>query len=105
AEWMNDPFGVNKVQPYRLAVAAPGACSAEGEEGGPVAGVWFPLPGNPDPAARGVWHPADEVFLNWFARDGEDPGLAPTGGRYTYSTMTSHFPGPYAAFGHPAIAC
>ena len=25
------------------------------------------MAGNPDPAARGVWHPEDVVFLNWFA--------------------------------------
>jgi hypothetical protein len=105
AELMNDPFGVNKVQPWRVPTAAPGTCLDVIETGDPVASVWFPLPGNPTPGARGVWHPADEVFLNWFARDGEDPGLAPAGGRYTYSPMTSHFPGPYAAFGHPAQAC
>jgi hypothetical protein len=105
AEWMNDPFGVNKVQPYQLPVAPPGTCLAEIENGDPVVGVWFPLPGNPNPAAGNVWHPADEVFLNWFAREGEDPGLAPADGRYTYSPMTSHFPGPYGAFGHPATAC
>jgi hypothetical protein len=105
AEWMTDPFGVNKVQPYRLPVAPPGTCLAVIETGDPVAGVWFPLPGNPNPAAGFVWHPADEVFLNWFARDGQDPALAPVDGRYTFSPMTSHFPGPYAAFGHPATAC
>ena len=105
AEWMNDPFGVNKVQPYKLPVAPPGACSSELETADPVAGVWFSLPGNPDPAARYVWHPADQVFLNWFARDGEDPALAPVSGRYTFNPSTGHFPGPYAAFLLPAIAC
>ena len=29
AEWMNDPFGVNKVQAYKLPVAPPGTCSAQ----------------------------------------------------------------------------
>jgi hypothetical protein len=105
AEWMNDPFGVNKVQPYQLPVAPPGTCLAEIEGGDPVVGVWFPLPGNPNPASGGLWHPSDEVFLNWFARNGEDPALAPADGRYTFSPMTSHFPGPYGAFGHPATAC
>ena len=105
AEWMNDPFGVNKVQPYQLPVAPPGTCLAEIETGDPLVGIWFPLPGNPNPAAGYVWHPADEVFLNWFARDGQDPALAPVDGRYTFSPMTSHYPGPYALFGHPATAC
>lgn len=115
AEWMNDPFGVNKVPPYQLPVAPSGTCGTEIETGDPVAGVWFPLSGNPDPAGGHVWHPADEVFLNWFARDLEDAGLAPSDVRYTYmGSMTTSIrvqirPGvfifPYADFAGPAKAC
>jgi hypothetical protein len=106
AEWIDDPFGINTVQPYRIPTAPPGACGTELEIGDPVAGVWFPVAGNPNPATGLVWHPQDEVFLNWFARDGEDPGLAPADGRYSFmGPMTTGIGGPYAAFGHSAQAC
>ena len=106
AEWMDDPFGINVVQPYTIPTAPPGACASELEIGDPVRGVWFPLPGNPNEAAGFVWHPQDELFLNWFARDGEAPGLAPADGRYTYmGPLTTALPGPYGAFGFSAQAC
>ena len=76
AEWIDNPFGINLVQPYQIPTA-PGMCSSDLETGDVLAGVWFPLPGNPDLAAGLVWHPQDEAFLNWFARDGENPALAP----------------------------
>ena len=65
------------------------------ETGDVVAGIWFPMPGNPNAAAGGVWHPQDEAFLNWFARNGEAAGLAPADGRFTYMGV----------FGLPAQAC
>jgi hypothetical protein len=113
AEWIDDPFGINVVNQYR--VPSNGTCGSELEIGDPLAGVWFPIPGNPDAAAGNVWHPQDEIFLNWFARDGEDPGLAPADGRYTYmGSMTTGiavqvspttFIHPYAGFGVIAQAC
>jgi hypothetical protein len=104
AEWIDNPFGINLVQPYRFPTT--GACSSDLESGDPLVGVWFPIPGNPDAAAGSVWHPQDELFLDWFARDGEDPGLAPTDGRYTFAgAMTTGIGGPFAAFGHSAQAC
>jgi len=106
AEWIDDPFGINVVQPYHIPTSAAGACGSELEIGDPVAGVWFPVAGNPNAAAGFVWHPQDELFLNWFARDGEDPGLAPADGRYSFAgPMTTGIGGPYAAFGHGAQAC
>ncbi|HEY2599375.1 MAG TPA: hypothetical protein VGJ79_12955 [Candidatus Dormibacteraeota bacterium] len=106
AEWIDNPLGMNVVQPYQIPPAPPGVCSANLETGDPLAGVWFPMPGNPDPSAGSVWHPQDELFLNWFARDGEDPGLAPADGRYSFmGPMTTGIGGPYAAFGHSAQAC
>ncbi len=106
AEWIDNPFGMNQVQPYRIPTAPPGACSSDLETGDVLAGVWFPMPGNPDPAAGLVWHPQDEAFLNWFARDGEGAGLAPTDGRYTFAgPLTTGIGGPYGAFGHSAQAC
>jgi hypothetical protein len=105
-EWMTNPFGGNLVQPYRVPLAPPGACGSLLETGDVVAGVWFPVPGNPDAAAGGVWHPQDQAFLNWFARKGEAAGLAPAGGRFTYmGPLTTGIAPPFGAFGLPAQAC
>jgi hypothetical protein len=111
SEWMENPFGSNAVQPALGPIT--GECLALLENADPLSGVWFPLPGNPDPASGGVWHPQDETFLNWFARDGEDPGLAPADGRYTYmGPMTTSIPTPsfipppgFAGFEQVAQAC
>ncbi|MEP6752470.1 MAG: hypothetical protein ABI959_06980 [Candidatus Dormiibacterota bacterium] len=106
AEWIDDPFGINVVQPYHVPTSPSGACASELEIGDPLTGVWFPIAGNPNAAAGNVWHPQDELFLNWFARDGEDPGLAPADGRYSFAgPMTTGIGGPYGAFGHSAQAC
>ena len=51
------------------------------ETGDPVVGYWFPLPGNPQTNANGVWHPEDEVYFSWFAR--QTPSIA-FRGKYTY---------------------
>jgi len=106
AEWIDNPFGINVVQPYRIPTAPPGACSAALETGDPLAGVAIPVLGNPSAAARFLWHPQDELFLNWFARDGEHQGLAPAPLQYTFAgPMTAAMGGPFAAFGHIAQAC
>jgi hypothetical protein len=78
SEWYDDPFVNNLVQPW----TAPGyGCSPYLETGDPVVGVWFPLPGNPQTNANGVWHPEDEVYFSWFAR--QVPSIA-YNGLYTY---------------------
>jgi hypothetical protein len=114
AEWIDDPFGINVVQPYRIPSAPPGACGSELEIGDPLAGVWFPMAGNPNAAAGFMWHPQDVLFLNWFARDGEGPGLAPADGRYSFMGPTTTGIAvptptgpvfPYAGFGGAAQAC
>jgi hypothetical protein len=104
AEWIDNPFGINVVPPYPIPGAPPGFCSADLETGDVLSGVWFSVPGNPNPAAGLVWHPQDEVFLNWFARNGEDPGLAPAPVRYTFAGAET-LGGRYAAFGDIALAC
>ncbi len=106
AEWIDNPFGINVVQPYHIPGAPPSVCSADLETGDVLSGVWFSMPGNPNSAAGKVWHPQDEVFLNWFARDGEDSPIAPAPGLYTFAgPMTTGIGGRYAAFGHSAQAC
>lgn len=94
------------VQPYRVPLAPPGACGSLLETGDVVTGIWFPMPGNPDATAGGVWHPQDEAFLRWFARKGEAAGLAPADGRFTYmGPLTTGIAPPFGAFGLPAQAC
>ena len=81
SEWYDDPFINNLVQPWETPTAPQYGCTGILETGDPVVGIWFPLPGNPQPGAKGVWHPEDEVHFSWFAR--ESPSRA-YGGLYTY---------------------
>jgi hypothetical protein len=75
AEWGDDPFVNNKVDPWVTPTAPQYGCTAYLETGDPVVGIGFHLPKNPDtrPYSDGNWHPEDEVFLPWFAR--EDPNV------------------------------
>ena len=81
SEWNDDPFVNNLVNPWLTPTAPQYGCTAFLETGDPVVGFWFPLPGNPQTNANGVWHPEDEVFFSWFAR--QTPSIAYLG-RYTY---------------------
>jgi hypothetical protein len=107
AEWLDDPFVNNAVQPWLTPTAPQYGCTGVLETGDPVVGVWFPLAGNPDPAANNVWHPEDEVNANWFARNGTTPlGLNSWDGRYTFmGPRTTGIGGPYAGFGTVAQGC
>ena len=106
AEWLDDPFVTNAVKPWIADSAPQYGCTALLETGDPVVGVWFPLPGNPDPGANGVWHPEDEVNLNWFAHDGQPAGLGSWDGRYTFmGPHTIAIGGGYAAFAHSSNPC
>ena len=87
SEWYNDPFVNNRVQPWFTPTAPQYGCFGYLETGDPVVGFWFPLPNNPQPGANGVWHPEDEAYLSWFAR--QVPSIA-YNGQYTYmGTFTS----------------
>jgi hypothetical protein len=101
AEWIDNPFGINVVQPYQIPTppGAPEACSAALETGDPLVGKAVPVPRNPSASAGLSWHPQDELFLNWFARNGEDQGLAPKPLRYTFAGPMG---GPFAAI---PLAC
>jgi hypothetical protein len=107
AEWLDDPFVNNAVQPWLTPTAPQYGCTPVLETGDPVVGVWFPLPGNPDAAANNVWHPEDEVNANWFTRDGTSAlGLGSWDGRYTFmGPRTTAIPGGYDGFKTVAHGC
>jgi hypothetical protein len=107
AEWLDDPYTNNKVQPWLTPTAPQYGCTGVLETGDPVVGVWFPLAGNPDATANNVWHPEDEVNANWFTRDGTTPlGLRSWDGRYTFmGPRTTAIPGGYSGFATVAHGC
>jgi hypothetical protein len=106
AEWLDDPFVNNSVQPWLTPTAPFYGCTGLLETGDPVVGVWFPLSGNPDPAAGKVWHPEDEVFLSWFARNGEPAGLSPWSSYYTFmGPRTVAIGGDYASWAQLPATC
>jgi hypothetical protein len=81
SEWYDDPFVNNFVNPWLTPTAPQYGCTGILETGDPVVGFWFPLPGNPQLNSNGVWHPEDEVYFSWFAR--QVPSIAYKK-RYTY---------------------
>ena len=107
AEWLDDPFVNNAVQPWKTPTAPQYGCTGVLETGDPVVGVWFPMAGNPDAAANNVWHPEDEVNANWFSRNGTSSlGLGSWDGRYTFmGSRTTAIPNGYAGFGDVAHGC
>jgi hypothetical protein len=107
AEWLDDPFVDNAVQPWKTPTAPQYGCTGVLETGDPVVGVWFPMAGNPDAAANNVWHPEDEVNANWFSRNGTSPlGLGSWDGRYTFmGPRTTSIPGGYEGFNTVAAGC
>jgi hypothetical protein len=77
SEWMNDPFVNNGVPPWSVPSAPQYGCTAVLETGDPLVGTAFALP-----MPNGVtYHPQDEAFLSWFARQVPSIGYH---GHYTY---------------------
>lgn len=72
SEWMNDPFGNNVVPNWQSPSKEQPGCSPALETGDPLSGTNFEVNG---------FHPQDEAFLSWFARETPSRGL---NGRYTY---------------------
>ena len=107
AEWGDDPFVNNYVNPWLTPTAPQYGCTGILETGDPVVGIGFHLPGNPDarPFSDGSWHPEDEVFLSWFARESPNTTAqatqSGTGGRYTFMGDLNPYPG----FRAPATGC
>jgi hypothetical protein len=100
AEWLDDPFDRNAVQPWQTPTASAYGCTPLLETGDPLVGVWFPLAGSPDPSpyAGGLWHPEDEVFWPRFLRQPSSPAY---GGNDTFMGPLN----PYPAFHTIATNC
>ncbi len=114
AEWAEDPFVNNTVEPWRTPTAPQYGCSGFMESGDPVVGIGFAMGTNtfeqgPNPngsqSADGYYHPEDEVFLPWFMRTSpnniSEPTQSMSGGRYTFMGDLNPFPG----FRQPATGC
>jgi len=103
AEWADDPFINNFVQPWTSPAIAP-TCSNVLETGDPVVGVGFTKEANtfrqgPTPngtqVADGFYHPEDEALLPWFMRLNPSPAQTAqsgTNGRYTFMGDLNPFP-------------
>jgi hypothetical protein len=109
AEWGDDPFLNNAVDPWLTPTGLQYGCTSLLETGDPVVGIGFKVAGNTydvaNPRADGTWHPEDEVFLPWFAREApnttSERAQSSDGGRYTLLGDLN----PYPAFHQPATGC
>jgi len=116
AEWGDDPFVNNEVEPWLTPTAPQYGCTDVLETGDPVVGIGFAKGTNtfeqgPNPdgtqSADGFYHPEDEVFLPWFMRTAPNTISEPTQspstniGRYTLMGDLNPFPG----FRVPATGC
>jgi hypothetical protein len=116
AEWADDPFVNNLVEPWLTPTAPQYGCTDILETGDPVVGIGFAKGTNtfeqgPNPngtqSADGFYHPEDEVFLPWFMRLAPNLISEPTQhpstniGRYTFMGDLNPFPG----FRQPATGC
>jgi hypothetical protein len=117
AEWADDPFGNNTVEPWLTPTAPQYGCTSVLETGDPVVGIGFSMgtntffqganPNGSASSADGTYHPEDEVLLPWFMRTApntvSEPTQAPSTniGRYTLMGDLNPFPG----FRQPATGC
>jgi len=116
AEWADDPFVNNKVEPWLTPTAPQYGCTDVLETGDPVVAIGFAMgtnttdqTTNPNGSVSfdGFYHPEDEAFLPWFMRTApntiSEPTQAPSTniGRYTLMGDLNPFPG----FRQPATGC
>jgi hypothetical protein len=116
AEWADDPFVNNLVEPWLTPTAPQYGCTNILETGDPVVAIGFAMGTNtydqgPNPngsqSADGFYHPEDEVFLPWFMRTAPNTVSEPTQspstniGRYTLMGDLNPFDG----FRQPATGC
>lgn len=78
-EWTNDPFVNNAINPWVTPTAPQYGCTGDLETGDPVVSYGFSVS-----MPNGVtYHPEDEVFYSWFAR--QSPSISSAGSSvYTY---------------------
>lgn len=114
AEWADDPFVNNLVEPWQTPTAPQYGCSNILETGDPVVGIGFamgtntfdqqPLPDG-ETMADGYYHPEDEVFLPWYMRTApntvSEPTQSSSDGRYSLMGDLN----PFAGFRAPATGC
>jgi hypothetical protein len=116
AEWADDPFVNNTVEPWLTPTAPQYGCTGLLETGDPVVAIGFAMGTNttdqtPNPnntiSYDGFYHPEDEAFLPWFMRTApntiSEPTQSPSAnvGRYTLMGDLNPFPG----FRQPATGC
>jgi hypothetical protein len=116
AEWADDPFVNNTVEPWLTPTAPQYGCTNYLETGDPVVAIGFAMGTNtfqqgPNPngtqSADGYYHPEDEAFLPWFMRSSpntiSEPTQSPSAniGRYSFMGDLNPFPG----FRQPATGC
>ena len=116
AEWGDDPFVNNTVEPWLTPTAPQYGCTGVLETGDPVVDIGFAMGTNtyaqgPNPngseSADGYYHPEDEALLPWFMRTSPNTTSEPTQspsaniGRYTFMGDLNPFP----AFRAPATGC
>ena len=116
AEWADDPFVNNTVEPWVTPTAPQYGCTGVLETGDPVVAIGFAMGTNtfeqgPNPngtqSADGYYHPEDEAYLPWFMRTSPNTISEPTQttsanvGRYTLMGSLNPFPG----FKAPATGC
>jgi hypothetical protein len=116
AEWGDDPFVNNLVEPWLTPTAPQYGCTNILETGDPVVAIGFAMGTNafrqgPNPngsqSADGYYHPEDETLLPWFMRTAPNTVSEPTQlpstniGRYTLMGDLNPFPG----FRAPATGC
>jgi hypothetical protein len=118
AEWSDDPFVDNTVEPWVTPTAPQYGCTGILETGDPVVAIGFAQGTNtfeqgPNPngtqSADGYYHPEDEVFLPWFMRTSPNNISEPVqhdagntnDGRYTLMGDLNRF----AGFSAPATGC
>lgn len=116
AEWADDPFVNNFVEPWLTPTAPQYGCTGVLETGDPVVGIGFAMGTNtfaqgPNPngsqSADGYYHPEDEALLPWFMRlapnNVSEPTQSPSTnvGRYTFMGDLN----PFAGFRQPATGC
>ncbi len=116
AEWGDDPFVNNTVEPWLTPTAPQYGCTGYLETGDPVVGIGFAMGTNtyaqgPNPdgsqSADGYYHPEDEALLPWFMRTAPNTVSEPTQststniGRYTLMGDLN----PFSGFRAPATGC